>query len=203
MRAAPIGPREEAGVLPVGSDGVRAGGWWGVWTLILTEAALFFFLLLCYFYLAMQAPQAWPPGPLPHLMLPALNTLVLLASSVAVWLSEQAIKRSRRAPALAALALAIVLGTVFVAVQLGEWRDRPYGLATHQYGSVYFTITGFHMLHVLAGLAVLLALFLWMALGYFDARRHAALKIGGVYWHFVDVVWLFVFASLYLTPYLR
>jgi cytochrome c oxidase subunit 3 len=192
-----------AGALPMGSAGKHASGWFGILALIVTEGSLFFYLLLCYFYLAMQAPVAWPPGGPPRLMVPALNTLVLLASSLAVWASERAIKRGRRAIALTAMAVAIALGTAFVVVQLGEWRNKAFSLTTHQYGSLYFTITGFHLLHVVIGLGVLLFLFLWMALGYFDERRHAALTIGGVYWHFVDAVWLFVFASLYLTPYLR
>ena len=76
---------------------------------------------------------------------------------------------------------------------MGEWHDHPYGLTAHLYGSLYFTITGFHMAHVVVGLIVLLLLLLWTALGYFDERRCAALTIGGLYWHFVDVVWLFIF----------
>jgi cytochrome c oxidase subunit 3 len=191
------------GDLPIGSAGKRAGGWFGMLALIVTEGSLFFYLLLCYFYLAMQAPVAWPPDGPPRLMVPALNTVVLLASSVAVWAAERGIKRGSRTRALWALAVAIALGAAFVMVQLGEWHNKAFSLTSHQYGSLYFTITGFHLLHVVIGLGVLLFLFLWTALGYFDERRFAALKIGGLYWHFVDAVWLFVFASLYLTPYLK
>jgi cytochrome c oxidase subunit 3 len=104
--------------------------------------------------------------------------------------------------ALASMALALILGVCFVAIQLNEWSKLTYDMATNLYGSLYFTITGFHMLHVIVGLVILAALLLWMALGYFDHRRYAAVTIGGLYWHFVDVVWLFVFTTFYLLPYL-
>lgn len=100
------------------------------------------------------------------------------------------------------MALAHFLGVCFVAIQLNEWSKATYSMASDLYGTLYFTITGFHLLHVVVGLVILMALLLWMALGYFDHRRYAAVTIGGLYWHFVDAVWLFVFTSLYLTPYL-
>ena len=103
--------------------------------------------------------------------------------------------------AFAVLAVAIALGIAFVAIQFSEWRERPYGIASNLYGSLYFTITGFHIAHVIAGLVMLVCLALWTALGYFDGKRDAALTIGGLYWHFVDVVWLFIFSVLYLSPY--
>ena len=99
------------------------------------------------------------------------------------------------------MSVAIVLGVLFVGVQLKEWHDHPYGPSAHLYGSLYFTITGFHMLHVVAGVVVLVLLLAWTALGYFDDRRHTVLSIGGMYWHFVDIVWLFIFTTLYISPY--
>ena len=94
------------------------------------------------------------------------------------------------------------MGAVFVGVQGLEWHNKPYGFDSHPYASLYFTITGFHMAHVVAGLLVLLALAVWTALGYFDRTRHAVVSIGALYWHFVDAVWIAVFLSLYVTPYL-
>jgi cytochrome c oxidase subunit 3 len=188
--------------LPVGSESKRSGGWWGVLALIGTEGSLFAYLLFVYFYLASQTEQQWPPEGLPTLFMPGINTLILLASSVCVWASERCIQFRQSYRALAAMALAFILGACFVAIQLNEWHKLSYDITTNLYGSLYFTITGFHMLHVVAGLVVLAALLLWMALGYFDHRRYAAVTIGGLYWHFVDVVWLFVFTTLYLLPYL-
>ena len=91
---------------------------------------------------------------------------------------------------------------LFVAIQLMEWHSRPFTLRSSLYGSLFFTITGFHMAHVVVGLLALAVVLLWSALGYFDARRNAPVLIVSIYWHFVDVVWIFVFTTLYLTPYL-
>jgi cytochrome c oxidase subunit 3 len=188
--------------LPVGSEGTHSGGWWGVVALIVTEGSLFGYLLFSYFYLASQTEQHWPPEGLPNLLMPGVNTVILLTSSVFVWASERCIQRRMMPWSLATMALAFILGVCFVAIQLREWSIKTYDMTTNLYGSLYFTITGFHMLHVIVGLIILLLLLLWLALGYFDDRRYAAVTIGGLYWHFVDVVWLFVFTSLYLTPYL-
>ncbi|WP_442497770.1 cytochrome c oxidase subunit 3 [Methylobacter sp. sgz302048] len=188
--------------LPIGSEGKRAGGWWGLLALIVTEGALFGYLLFSYFYLASQTQQHWPPEGLPQLGIASLNTAMLLASSVFVWAGERSLRRRQLQWSLASMAVAILLGAGFVMVQLGEWGHKHYDMTANLYDSLYFTITGFHLLHVAVGLVILLLLLLWTALGYFDDRRYAAVTIGGVYWHFVDVVWLFVFTTLYLTPYL-
>jgi len=193
---------QSAQALPVGSEGKRSGGWWGVLALIVTEGSLFGYLLFTYFYLAAQSEQHWPPDDLPVLLMPGVNTLILLASSVFVWACERCIQRRLMRWSLASMALALMLGIGFVVIQLNEWNKLGYDMTSNLYGSLYFTITGFHMLHVIVGLVILMVLLLWLALGYFDHRRYAAVTIGGLYWHFVDAVWLFVFTTLYLTPYL-
>jgi len=188
--------------LPVGSEGKRSGGWWGVLSLIVTEGSLFGYLLFTYFYLASQTEQHWPPDGLPALLIPGVNTIILLASSVFVWASERCIQRRQMHWSIASMVLAVILGICFVVIQLHEWSIKTYTMTSNLYGSLYFTITGFHMLHVIVGLIILLMLLVWIVLGYFDDRRYAAVTIGGLYWHFVDVVWLFVFATLFLSPYL-
>lgn len=190
-----------ANALPVGSAGERASGLLGCTMLIATEAALFGYLIFSYLYLAVQQTVHWPPEGLPKLGVSSVNTAILVSSSGFVWLCEHFVKRRRKRWAVASMAFAVVLGIAFVGIQLHEWHGHPYGPTSHLYGSLYFTITGFHMAHVLVGLIVLAVLGLWTALGYFDERRHAALTIGSLYWHFVDVVWLFIFTTLYLTPY--
>lgn len=193
--------------LPVGSAGTRASGWWGLMALIVTEASLFGYLLFAYFYLAAQngagaaSGQPWPPDGRPALLMPALNTAILLSSSVLVWLGERALRRGARRSSVAWQALALGFGAAFALIQLGEWHKKPYGIASHAYGSLYFTVTGFHLAHVIVGLAILALLLAWTLLGYIDAERRVALSIGGMYWHFVDAVWLFVFSALYLSPY--
>ena len=192
-------PRE----LPLGTIGVHASGWWGMWCVIATEAALFAYLLMTYLYLDLQARSPWPPGGPPSLMLALPNTFILLASSLAVWLGESGLRAGSRMRALIGLLCGAGLGMAFVGIQLLEWKRKTFSFESELYGSAYFTVTGFHMAHVVVGILVLLVLALWSGLGYFDQVRHGPVSIGSVYWHFVDVVWLFVFATLYLAPYAR
>jgi heme/copper-type cytochrome/quinol oxidase subunit 3 len=188
--------------LPTGSIGRHASGWWGMMCLILTEGALFGYLLFSYYYLAVQYGRAWLPNELPHFRLSLPNTIILLLSSVAVWWGERNARQGRTGPLVAGLSAGFVLGAIFVAIQYNEWLDKKFTLSSSSYGSLYFTITGFHMAHVVVGLLVLAAMTVWSALGYFDRTRNAPVTIGALYWHFVDAVWLAVFFTLYITPYL-
>ena len=98
------------------------------------------------------------------------------------------------------LLVSLVLGAVFVGVQLLEWKGKPYTISSHPYGSLYVTTTGFHMAHVAVGLVGLALAAIWCARGYFDQRRHVPLLVVSAYWHFVDAVWLTVFFTYYVTP---
>jgi len=89
---------------------------------------------------------------------------------------------------------------VFLAVQLVEYAKLPFGPRTDAYGSLFYTITGFHGAHVFVGLLVIAVVEVRALLGHFAADRHLAVTNASWYWHFVDVVWLFVFTSLYLSP---
>jgi len=190
-------------LLPVGGEYRHSTGIWGMWTLIATEASLFAYLLFSYFYVASQNEGSWPPFGPPELLKPTLNTGLLLASSACAWWADRNGKRGRRGRIVLGLLGALALGVAFMAVQFGEWRRKPFSVTTDPYGSLYFTITGFHMLHVAVGLLILAALLTWAGLGYFGQRRHAGLSVGILYWHFVDAVWLVVYASLFLAPQLR
>ncbi|UIJ71012.1 cytochrome c oxidase subunit 3 [Aurantimonas sp. HBX-1] len=193
----------EVGRLAVGSIGHHAGGWWGMMTLIATEGFLFVYLEFSYYYFASHYGREWLPSELPSFRLSGPGTVILILSSVAAWWGERGGKSGSRLKLLAGLFIALVLGVVFVALQLREWSDKPFTLASHSYASTYFVVTGFHMAHVIAGLLALAVLILWSGLGYFDRARFAPVSIGIVYWHFVDVVWLTVFVAFYVTPYLR
>jgi heme/copper-type cytochrome/quinol oxidase subunit 3 len=188
--------------LVVGSRGRLSSGWWGMWSIIATEAALFAYLLFSYFYVGAQAHAPWPPNGPPKLGIAVPDTVILLAASATMWWGERGVRRGRKGPLRIGLAATILLGVVFLGLQVLEWRNKSFTPSSDAYGSLYFTVTGFHMAHVVAGLVMLLALLVWALLGYFDQRRHAAVSIGAIYWHLVTAVWLVVFAALYLSPYL-
>jgi heme/copper-type cytochrome/quinol oxidase subunit 3 len=167
--------------------------------LIATEASLFAYLLFSYFYVGAQAAQ-WPPVAPPELRLAAPNTVILLASSMSLWWADRGIRQGQRSRLVAGTAITIVLGIVFLLIQLMEYHGKNFGPSSHAYGSLFFTVTGFHFAHVAVGLLMLAEVELRALLGHFNAARHLAVRNVALYWHFVDIVWLCVFFSLYITP---
>lgn len=169
-------------------------------TVIATEATLFAYLLFSYFYIASHARGTWPPHGMPTLTLAIPGTIVLLAGSFTMWWGERGIDRNRPGQLLFGIAASIILGIVFIMLEGREWAGEPFHLASGVYSSLYFTITGFHLAHVVVGLLLLIVLFIWTARGYFDANRHSAASIGVLYWHFITIVWLAVFFTFYIAP---
>lgn len=186
--------------LPVAPQGRRATGWYGLVFVVATEAALFVYLLFSYFYLASQAPGPWPPSGAPPILSAAVNTAILLASSLTAWWGQRGIEKGSSGRLILGLALSLVLGAVFVGVQVHDWMHKPFSPATDAYGSLFYTITGVHIAHVAIGLFILACLILWGAMGRFSAGRHLHVTLGVLYWHFVDAVWLVVFTTFFLTP---
>lgn len=188
--------------LPVGSKGRLSSGWWGMITVIATEAALFAYLLFSYFYVAAQATGRWPPHGPPKLELALAGTVLLLLGSATMWWGEKGIRAGRRGPLLFGLVSSVVLAVGFLVLEGIEWSRKEFSLTSDAYGSLYFTVTGFHMLHVIIGALMLVMLIVWTVLGYFGARRHSTISIAVLYWHFVTAVWIAVFVTFYVTPYL-
>lgn len=169
---------------------------------ITTESALFGYLLFSYFYIAAQPHTGlFPPEP-PHLTLALPNTIILLLSSGTVWFGERGAKEGRTRVELLGISATLALGIIFVVVQIFEWKNKMSSLHSSAYGSLYFTTTGFHMVHVAIGLLMLAAVLVWCLRGYFGPHRHAYVSIAAIYWHFIDAVWLCVFFTYYLLPYL-
>lgn len=190
-------PSSKVTVSPAGQ---RSSAWYGTLFLIATEAALFVYLLFSYFFLASQAPAAWPPSGAPDITRAGLNTLVLLASSATAWWGQRGIERGSNPRLIVGLALTIVLGALFAGVQMWEWAHKPFSASTNAYGSLYYTITGLHIAHVVVGLVMLGFVIIWAARGRFSAKRHLHVLICVLYWHFVDVVWIALFATIFLSP---
>lgn len=192
----------DPGPLPVGPYEKRGTGWWGTLCLIATEGSLFVYLLFSYYFFDFQSPHSWRPPEPPKLHLSAPDTVILLLSSVAVWFGESQLKKNRPGRAVGGVLIGVVLGAIFVVVQLFEWKSKTFTPQTDPYGSLYFTITSFHLAHVIVGLIALLCVAVWIARGYFDSERNAAVTNVSTYWHFVDAVWLLIFFTFYISPYL-
>jgi heme/copper-type cytochrome/quinol oxidase subunit 3 len=179
----------------------RSTGFWGMMLLIATEASLFAYLLFSYFYLGSMAQGPWPPEGPPSLKLVLPNTILLLISSGTMYWAESGIKKGEVTRLRSGLLITLLLGVVFLFIQGIEYSNKHITITTNAYGSLFFTITGFHGAHVAAGLIMIAVITVRAFLGHFGSRRHDAVTNVSWYWHFVDVVWLSVFTSLYLIPY--
>jgi heme/copper-type cytochrome/quinol oxidase subunit 3 len=192
-------------VLPVHAAGPRSLAWWGMVWLILTESVLFATLILAYFFLRFRGSASWPPGDIekPTLALPLVMSAILWSSSLPVHLAERGIRRGSQRALRFGLAAGWILGAVFLAMQLGmEYPEKlsEFKPTTNAYGSLFFTITGFHATHVVVGLGVSLWVQVRAWLGAFDEERHVSVQNFAMYWHFVDTVWLFVLLTIYVSP---
>jgi heme/copper-type cytochrome/quinol oxidase subunit 3 len=167
---------------------------------ITTEAAIFASLLGAYFFVRATSPQ-WPQGGLeePKLGVIGVFTVLLLASSIPLFFTEPAMARGDVRRVRICLAVTFVLGLGFLVNQGREYRDLHFGPRDNAYASLFYLVTGLHGLHVLAGLLINLVVQAKAATGRLSPERHGILVVYGLYWHFVDVVWIVVFSSLYLS----
>jgi heme/copper-type cytochrome/quinol oxidase subunit 3 len=169
---------------------------------VTTEACFFAFLLFSYFYLASMSVNPWPAD-VPKLGLPLINTGILLLSSVVAWWGTRGIERGNAGRLRFGMAGALVLGILFLVLQGVEYSREKLSFTHDAYGSLFYTITGFHGAHVFVGLIMLAVVLVRALRGHFGEARHEAVTNATLYWHFVDAVWLAVFTSLYITPHLR
>lgn len=134
--------------------------------------------------------------------LPLINTLVLLLSGCTVTWAHHALLVNKRGQLIAGLALTVALGVLFTVLQYIEYGHAAFTFAGHAYGSTFFMATGFHGAHVIIGTIFLAVCLLRLLAGQFTPQKHFGLEAAAWYWHFVDVVWLFLFTFVYVTPYL-
>ncbi len=148
--------------------------------------------------------RIWPPPGLPPIpvALPAVNTLILAASSAALWKGTRSLARGDRKALPAWVLGAILLGSGFLGLQFKVWRDLWLaGLlpSTGAFASVFYGLTALHAAHVLAGLVVLLVILVRALRGVYTEHNVVRVRVAGMFWHFVDVVWILMFVALYLV----
>jgi len=192
LRRAPLSQPEVAG------QG-RSVNWWGMLAMIASEVIFFANLIIGYLYLRVRAGQ-WPPQgiePL-ELLLPTINTAILLSSALPMHGAHLAIRRGDRKGMQQGLVLTAVLGMIFLSGQAWEYTHSPFSLKSGTFGSTFFTLTGFHGLHVAVGIILIWICFFRSLRGSFNREHHFNVEAATMYWHFVDAVWVILFGVLYL-----
>ena len=143
----------------------------------------------------------WPPADLTVLdpwHLPLFNTVILLLSGTTVTWAHHALLHNDRDSLKLGLICTVVLGIIFSAVQVYEYVEAPFGFVDSIYGATFFMATGFHGFHVFVGTIFLLVCLMRAYKGHMTPEKHFGFEAAAWYWHFVDVVWLFLFAAIYV-----
>nr|QQQ88794.1 cytochrome c oxidase subunit 3 [Hyalella armata] len=177
---------------------------WGMILFIVSEVLFFFSFFWAFFHSSLSATMEigaqWPPASIEvfnPFQIPLLNTAILLASGVTVTWAHHAVVENNHSQAAQGLLMTVVLGIYFSALQALEYMEASFSIADSVYGSTFFVATGFHGLHVIIGSTFLAVNFYRLMLGHFSCSHHNGLEAAIWYWHFVDVVWLFLYVSIY------
>jgi len=171
----------------------------GIFLFIASEVMLFGAFFTAYFFVRVVNEAPWPPAPF-HLpvYIAGVNTAILLTSSFTMHWSLQAIKRGNRAGLQAGLLLTFLMGLVFLLTQAREYSRVGFAPHDGAFGTIFYSLTGLHGAHVFVGLTILLFMTIRAFRGHFTPEHHHGVEIGGIYWHFVDVMWIVVYATIYL-----
>lgn len=170
----------------------------GIILFLISEAFLFGALFFPYYYLRAESP-VWPPqGVQLGMTLAIINTVILLSSSAVIWWASKAIQKGNEKGLSIGLAVTMILGIIFLGITIFEWTHETFRPWTSAYGSTFYTLTGFHALHVFGGV-LLMATLLGRTLRHrFSSSRFQAVEVGSLYWHFVDFIWIIVFTTLFI-----
>ncbi|GAC1392284.1 MAG: hypothetical protein NVS4B11_12540 [Ktedonobacteraceae bacterium] len=189
----------------------RGINWWGMMFFISSEALIFANLIAAYLYLEIRSDSLknfWLLPSHEHLdwRYPLFNTIILLGSSGPVILARSSIAKGNRRNLILGLSGTIIMGLVFLGGQIYEYISlfgEKFTIGYSTFGSAFFTLTGFHGLHVTIGVLFLVVCLVRAIRGDFTDKKHFAVEAGEMYWHFVDLVWIVVFSVVYLLPLLR
>ncbi len=171
----------------------------GMFLFIASEIMLFGSFFTAYFFVRVAAGTPWPTPPF-HLpvFVAGVNTIILVTSSFTMHWALQSIKRGNRAGLQAGLSLTFLLGLTFLLTQLREYSRVGFAPYSDAFGTIFYCLTGLHGAHVFVGLTLLLAATIRSYRGHYSSEAHLGVEIPGIYWHFVDVMWIVVYATVYL-----
>jgi cytochrome c oxidase subunit III len=168
--------------------------------LFVASEAMFFAAFFGAYFTIRTSADTWPPQGIPELeiAIPALLTVVLVSSSVVLQVGLRTIRGPSPRRATAFLGVTIALGVTFLALQLYDYSQLGFGVKDGTFGTLFYVMTGLHMAHVFGGVVFLTLVFGQTASGLLTSAQHDSFEAGTIYWHFVDVVWICLFATISL-----
>ena len=171
----------------------------GMLLFIISEVMLFGAFFTAYFFFRVVVNDDWPAaGTELPVLIAGVNTAILVSSSLTMHWALVAAKNDNRFGLRAGLATTLLLGATFLAVQINEYVHIGFSPADHAQGSIFYGLTGLHGAHVFVGLTLLLFATTRAFRGHFSSAEHRGVEIPGIYWHFVDVMWIIVYSSVYI-----
>lgn len=178
----------------------------GTLLFFISELAIFGSIFAYYFTYRLQVAKEWPLPGTPdikhHLALPAIATLILMTSSITAEFAHKSLIRGRRGLSKSWFLLTLGLGVVFLGMQGYEWgwmiNFDGFTVSTNTFGTIFYILTGFHAMHVMVGIVMLLLVYARLEMGHYSKKRHFSINAASWYWHLVDVVWVFLFFTVYL-----
>ena len=195
-------PHEQHGPPPIHYSSRVSPSVLGMFLFIGSEIMLFGAFFTVYFFdRVVNKPFGghWPPEGFHRPVFVALiNTLILVSSSATMHWADTSIKKGNRAGLQAGLVLTLCLGATFLATQVIEYHRLGFATKDTSFASTFFGLTGLHGAHVFIGLTILLVMTIRAFRGHFSPEHHHGVEIGGIYWHFVDVMWIVVYVTVYL-----
>jgi cytochrome c oxidase subunit 3 len=171
----------------------------GMLLFIISEIMLFGAFFTAYFFIRVVGEADWPAqGEELPVAIAGVNTAILLSSSFTMhWALEGARNENRRALTMGLLTTAL-LGLTFLTIQVNEYVHLGFSPQDNAQGTIFYGLTGLHGAHVFIGLSLLTFATVRAFRGHFTAKEHRGVEVPGIYWHFVDVMWIFVYSTLYL-----
>jgi cytochrome c oxidase subunit III len=170
----------------------------GMLLFIASEIMFFAGLFGAYFNIRAEH-TVWPPqGFEIDIVTAAVLTVILVTSSFTMQYAVRCIRRDDRTGMVRALTVTVILGVIFLCGQLYDYSSLKFGISSGVFGTLFYTMTGFHGAHVLGGVIGMSIVLLRGINGQFSARHHTAVEAVSIYWHFVDVVWIGLFSTYYL-----
>jgi cytochrome c oxidase subunit 3 len=183
---------------------VETGLRWGMLLFICSEVMFFFSFFWAFFHRRLsprvELGNTWPPLGIQAFNpfgVPLINTIILLSSGVSITWSHHALIEGNLTEANRSILVTIILGLYFTMIQLLEYIEAPFTIRDSAFGSTFFVATGFHGLHVVVGTTFLIVTFIRITKCSFRSSHHFGFEAAAWYWHFVDVVWLFLFVTIY------